>query len=305
MRKRRTELRAWCKSLLIFASRPDILFSESEEIAQAVECKIEDETYSVSVSPTSWGSDSSTQGSPVENPIAGTALYPTSNGPSVYPRASHSERWSVPVPTLRPHARSPHSSPSSPTSSVYVKRSRTRSNNPYPTPLQIPSHRRDSDSSAVLNARYGSQHSAEPCETGSRLSWLLAGESDGSKDGHTHHSVGSFTATAQAQPSMYSPQGYHRPMSSHSYSSGWSSSGTSSLGMTSSQTSQSFSSPASLQSHSSWYAPSSGGMSSPEPLYVHRLRSELQYWQHRAIESRRLLQLSGINFGSHWESESN
>ncbi|KAJ7780822.1 Gti1/Pac2 family-domain-containing protein [Mycena maculata] len=224
---------------------------ETEESTDVVECKIEDETYSVSVSPTSWGSDSSNQGSPVENPFAGTALYPvSSHTASAYPRLGHSNRWSVPVPTLRPDAWSSHSShtshhhPSSrreaahsdswnlssarwqgetyqssspPTSNVYVDRSRNRSN-PYPTPLQIPSHRRDSDSSATLNSRYAGHHSGESRNSSSCLPWLLAGDPD-TKDSHNHHSVSPFAATATQTP-MYSPQGYHRPMTSHSYNSG-------------------------------------------------------------------------------------
>ncbi|KAJ7760627.1 Gti1/Pac2 family-domain-containing protein [Mycena maculata] len=264
---------------------------ETEEPTDVVECKIEDETYSVSVSPTSWGSDSSNQGSPVENPFAGTALYPVSSHPaSAYPRLGHSDRWSVPVPTLRPDAWSSHSShtshhhPSSrreaahsdswnlssarwqgetyqssspPTSNVYVDRSRNRSN-PYPTPLQIPSHRRDSDSSAALNSRYAGHHSGESRDSSSsRLPWLLGGDHD-TKDNRNHHSGSPFAATATQTP-MYSPQGYHRPMTSHSYNSGWSSS--SSLAMSSQA---SFSSPSSLNSYTSSYAPSSGGMSSPE-----------------------------------------
>ncbi|KAJ6553561.1 Gti1/Pac2 family-domain-containing protein [Mycena vulgaris] len=268
---------------------------ESEETTDTIECKIEDETYSVSVSPTSWGSDSSNPGSPVDNPFAGTALYPvSSHNAAVYPRASHSDRWSVPVATLRPDAWSSHSSHSShhypssrrdathseswslstarwqgetyqpsspPTSSVYVDRSRTRSSNPYPTPLQIPSHRRDPDASAVINSRYAGHHSGETREGSSRLPWLLAGDSDGTKDSRPHHSDVPFTAPT-AQAPMYSPQGYHRPMTSHSYNSGWSTNSTSSLGMASSQAS--FSSPSSLNSYGSSYAPSSGGMSSPE-----------------------------------------
>ncbi|KAF7356391.1 hypothetical protein MVEN_00971700 [Mycena venus] len=161
---------------------------ETEEVASdVVACKTEDEPYSVSVSPTSWGSDSS-QGSPIENPFADTVLYPAfSYSASVYPRVGHDDRWSVPVPTPRPDARSFHSSHSSnhngssrqnaghsdswnlssarrqgktyqssppPTSNVYVDRSRTRSTKPYPTPLQIPSHRRDSDTLALLNSRH-------------------------------------------------------------------------------------------------------------------------------------------------------
>ncbi|KAJ7284393.1 Gti1/Pac2 family-domain-containing protein [Mycena rebaudengoi] len=243
---------------------------ESEETIDAVECKIEDETYSVSVSPTSWGSDSSNQGSPIENPFAGTTLYPvSSHSSSGYPRVSHSERWSVPVPTLRsdawsPHSHSSHSShhrrdahseswnlssarwqgetyqPStSPVSSVYVDRSRTRSSNPYPSPLQIPS-RRDSDTSAALNSRYSTHHAGETREVGSRLPWLLAGESD-TKDVRNPHSSSSFGTTAT---SIYSPQGYHRPATSHSYSATWS--------------------PSSMNSYASSYAPSSAGLSSPE-----------------------------------------
>lgn len=252
---------------------------------------------SVSISPTSWGSDSSNQGSPVENPFGGSALYPVaSQNTSLYgSRASHSDRWSVPTPAYRPDGWSAHSSHSShhypssrretghseswnlssarwqgetyqpsspPASSVYVDRSRTRSSNPYPTPLQIPSHRRDSEASAVPTSRYaGSHQSGESREGASRLPWLLAGDSDGTKDGRNHHSGSSVTA--QSQPGMYSSQGYHRPMTSHSsYSSGWSSNSSSSLGMAASQTS--FSSPSSLHSYGSSYAPSSGGMSSPE-----------------------------------------
>ncbi|KAJ7183302.1 Gti1/Pac2 family-domain-containing protein [Mycena filopes] len=283
---------------------------ESEEVSEVVECKVEDETYSVS--PTSWGSDSSNQGSPVENPFAGTSLYPvSSHSTSSYPRVGHSDRWSMPVAPLRPDAWSsssgshstghhwsgrrdpshtdswnlssarwqgdtyPPASP--PTSSVYVDRSRTRSSNPYPipTPLQIPSHRRlDSDTSAAgLNSRYGGGHhsSAEPrVETGSRLPWLLATGDTDSKEGIRGHSVTPFPAPA-AQSPIYSPQGYHRPMTSHShhsqssYSSGWSSNSSSSLGMTSSsQGGAPFSPPSSIHSYGSSYAPSSGGMSSPE-----------------------------------------
>lgn len=36
--------------------------SESEETTDTAECKIEDETYSVSVSPTPWDSGSKNQG---------------------------------------------------------------------------------------------------------------------------------------------------------------------------------------------------------------------------------------------------
>ncbi|KAJ7470805.1 Gti1/Pac2 family-domain-containing protein [Mycena latifolia] len=255
---------------------------ESDETTDTVECKIEEETYSVSVSPTSWGSDSSNQGSPVENPFAGAgAIYPVAshNTPVYTARTSHSDRWSVPIPAYRPDAWSANSShsahhypssrretahseswnlssarwqgetyqPSSPpTSGVYVDRSRTRSSNPYPTPLQIPS-RRDPDASASR-------------ETSSRLPWLLAGDSDGTKESRSH-SGASVTATS-AQAPMYSTQGYHRPMTAHSYNSGWSSNSSSSLGMASSQAS--FSPPSSLHSYSSSYAPSSGGMSSPE-----------------------------------------
>ncbi|KAF7330181.1 hypothetical protein MVEN_02455100 [Mycena venus] len=256
---------------------------ETEEVASdVVECKIEDEPYSVSVSPTSWGSDSS-QGSPIENPFAGTALYPvSSHSASVYPRVGHSDRWSVPVPTLRPDAWSSHSSHSSnhygssrrdggqsdswnlssarwqgetyqssspPTSNVYVDRSRTRSTNPYPSPLQIPSHRRDSDTSTALNSRYHS------------------GESRDTRGIRGHHSSGApFTASVGQAASIYSPQGhYHRPMTSHaSYNSGWSSGTSSSLAITSSQAAAPFSPSSSMNSYGSSYTPSSGGMSSPE-----------------------------------------
>ncbi|KAJ7173952.1 Gti1/Pac2 family-domain-containing protein [Mycena crocata] len=269
---------------------------ESEETTDVVECKIEDETYSVSVSPTSWGSDSSNQGSPVENPFAGNGLYPVStHSASGYPRVSHSDRWSVPVPTLRPDAWSSHSShashhysssrreaahseswnlssarwqgetyqPSSPpSSSVYVDRSRTRSSNPYPTPLQIP-HRRDTDTSVALNSRYAGHHSGESRETGARLPWLLTGDSESTKDGRGHHSGASYTGTA-AQTPLYTPQGYHRPLTSHSYNSGWSSNSSSSLGGMTSSSQPAFSPPSSLNSYGSSYTPSSGGMSSPE-----------------------------------------
>ncbi|KAJ6483793.1 Gti1/Pac2 family-domain-containing protein [Mycena vitilis] len=268
------------------------LVETEEVVSDVVECKIEDEPYSVSVSPTSWGSDSSNQGSPVENPFAGTALFPvSSHSASVYPRVSHSERWSVPVPAMRPEAWSSHSShhyassrrdaahsdswnlssarwqgdtypaSTSPTSSVYVDRSRTRSTNPYPAPLQIPSHRRDSETPTVLNSRYVGHHSGETRES-SRLPWLLAGETD-TKEGIRQSSGAPFTP-ASTQPSIYSPQGYHRPMTSHaSYNSGWSSNSSSSLSMSSSQSAP-FSPAPSMQSYSSSYAPSSGGMSSPE-----------------------------------------
>ncbi|KAJ7036825.1 Gti1/Pac2 family-domain-containing protein [Mycena alexandri] len=260
---------------------------ESEEASDVVECKVEDETYSVS--PTSWGSDSSNHGSPVENPFAGTALYPVSSHSFGYPspRVGHSERWSMPVTPLRPehssHSAHHYSSsrrdsdwslssarwqsetypPSSPpTSSVYVDRSRTRTSNPYPipTPLQIPSHRRDSD---TLNSRYSGHHSGESRETGSRLPWLLSTGDTDSKEGIRGHSVAPFPAPA-AQSPIYSPQGYHRPMTSHSsYSSGWSSNSSGSLSMTSSHGAP-FSPPSSIHSYGSSYAPSSGGMSSPE-----------------------------------------
>ncbi|KAJ7855764.1 Gti1/Pac2 family-domain-containing protein [Mycena olivaceomarginata] len=240
---------------------------ETEEVASdVVKCKIEDEPYSVSVSPTSWGSDSS-QGSPIEKPFAGTALYPvSSHSSSVYPRVGHSDRWSVPVPTLHPDAWPSHSSHSShhytdytpsrrdagnsdswnlssarwqgetyrpsspPASSFYVDRSRTRSTNPYPSPLQIPSHRRDSDNSATLNSRYSGHHSGDSRDTSSRLPWLLAGDTDTKEGIRGHHSFG----TPFAAP------GYHRPMTSHaSYNPG-------------------------MSSYASSYAPSPGGMSSPE-----------------------------------------
>ncbi|KAF8207002.1 Gti1/Pac2 family-domain-containing protein [Mycena galopus ATCC 62051] len=273
---------------------------ESEEVASdVVECKIEDEPYSVSVSPTSWGSDSS-QGSPIENPFGGAALYPaSSHSHSVYPRVGHSDRWSVPVPTLRPDAWSTHSSHSShhyassrrdtghsdswnlssarwqgetyppsspPTPGVYVDRSRTRISNPYPAPLTIPSHRRDSDTSAALNSRYsGSGHnSGESRDTSSRLPWLLAGDTDTKEGVRGHHSSGA-PFTAAVQNPIYTPHGYHRPMTSHaSYNSGWSSNTSSSLGITSSQAAAPFSPSSSMQSYASSYAPSSGGMSSPE-----------------------------------------
>ncbi|KAJ7352275.1 Gti1/Pac2 family-domain-containing protein [Mycena albidolilacea] len=272
---------------------------ETEEVASdVVECKIEDEPYSVSVSPTSWGSDSS-QGSPIENPFAGTALYPvSSHSSSVYPRVGHSDRWSVPVPTLRPDAWPSHSSHSShhytpgrrdagnsdswnlssarwqgetyqpsspPASSVYVDRSRTRSTNPYPSPLQIPSHRRDSDNSATLNSRYSGHHSGDSRDTSSRLPWLLAGDTDTKEGIRGHHSSGAPFAAPVGQASIYAPQGYHRPMTSHaSYNSGWSSNTSSSLAITSSQAAASFSPSSSMNSYASSYAPSSGGMSSPE-----------------------------------------
>ncbi|KAJ6468298.1 Gti1/Pac2 family-domain-containing protein [Mycena sanguinolenta] len=263
---------------------------ENEEVpSDVVECKVEDESYSVSVSPTSWGSDSS-QGSPIENPFGGAALYPvSSHTPSVYPR---SDRWSVPV--LRPDAWSTSSSHSShytssrrdgghsdswnlssarwqsgetyqssspPTSSIYIDRSRTRTS-PYPTPLQIPSHRRDSDPS-TLNSRYG-HGSGESRDTSSRLPWLLAGDTD-TKEGIRGHSSGApFNATV-GQTAIYSPQGYHRPMTSHgSYNSGWSSNTSSSLAVSSSQAAAPFSSPSNLHSYTSSYTSSSGGMSSPE-----------------------------------------
>ncbi|KAJ7895113.1 Gti1/Pac2 family-domain-containing protein [Mycena leptocephala] len=210
---------------------------ETEEIvSDVIECKIEDEPYSVSVSPTSWGSDSS-QGSPVENPFAGT-LYPvSSHSASVYPRVGHSERWSVPVPALRPDAWPSHSSHSShnytsgrrdaghsdswnlssarwqgetypsspPTSSVYVDRSRARSSNPYPTPLQMPSHRRDSDTSAVLNSRYGGHHSGESRDSGSRLPWLLRAKPTPKKPSNLHSYGSSYTPSSGG---MSSPEEY-------------------------------------------------------------------------------------------------
>ncbi|KAJ7175523.1 Gti1/Pac2 family-domain-containing protein, partial [Mycena filopes] len=129
--------------------------SEAEEVSEVAECK-------VSLSPTSWGSDSSNQGSPVKNPFGGTSLCPvSSHSTSSYPTVGDSERWSTPVAPLRPDAWSSSSShstahrrrdpshtdswnlssarwqddtypPASPsTSSVYVDRSRTRSSNPY------------------------------------------------------------------------------------------------------------------------------------------------------------------------------
>ncbi|KAJ7932035.1 Gti1/Pac2 family-domain-containing protein [Mycena leptocephala] len=200
-------------------------FVETEETTDVVECKVEDETYGVSVRDTgvfSWGSDSSNQGSPVENPFAGTALYPvTSHSSGVYgARSSYSDRWSVPALTLRPDAWPSHSShgahnytpsrreaasseswnlssarwqgetyqPSSPpASSVYVDRSRRA--NPYPTPLQIPSHRRDPEA-VGFNSRYA----RESGESSSRLPWTLAGED---------YSGASFTAS----PPVYPPQG--------------------------------------------------------------------------------------------------
>ncbi|KAF7375292.1 hypothetical protein MSAN_00416000 [Mycena sanguinolenta] len=206
---------------------------ESEEVpSDVVECKVEDEPYSVSVSPTSWGSDSS-QGSPIEHQFGGAALsYPVSSH-SLYPRVGHSDRWSVPV--LRPDAWSTSSSHSShhytstrrdgghsdswnlssarwqsgetyqpsspPNSSLYIDRSRTRTS-PYPTPLQIPSHRRDSDTS-VLNSRYG-HSSGESRDSSSRLPWLLAGDTD-TKEGIRGHSPGApFNATV-GQTAIYSP----------------------------------------------------------------------------------------------------
>ncbi|KAJ7659717.1 Gti1/Pac2 family-domain-containing protein [Mycena polygramma] len=265
------------------------LVETEEVVSDIVEGKIEDEPYSVSVSPISRGSDSSSQGSPVESPFAGTALYPvSSHSASVYPSVGHGERWSVPVPALRPEAWSSHSShhyassrrdtahsdswnlssarwqgdtylaSTSPTSSVYVDRSRTRSTNPYPAPLQIPSHRRDSETPTVLNSRCVGHHSGETRES-SRLPWLLAGETD-TKQGIRQSSGTPFTPTS-TQPSIYSPQGYHRPMNSHaSCNCGWSSNSSSSLSMSSAP----FSPASGMQSYSSSYAPSSGGMSSPE-----------------------------------------
>ncbi|KAK7032743.1 Gti1/Pac2 family-domain-containing protein [Favolaschia claudopus] len=270
---------------------------ETEEIpSETVECKIEEEPYSVSISPTSWGSDSS-QGSPVENPFTSNAtLFPASSHSSaMYPRTGHSDRWSVPVPTLRPDAWSqsppspsytsrrvesgnqdswnlssarwqaetyPPSSPSN--SSIYVDRSRSRNTNPYPTPLQIPS-RRDSDSSVGMS-RYSNHHTGESRDASSRSGWLLSGSDGETKEGIRGHSSSFAAAIGQGQASMYTAQGYHRPMTSHSsYSSGWSSSPSNSLAVGPSQTGAPFSpSSGSIHSYGSSYAPSSGGMSSPE-----------------------------------------
>ncbi|CAK5268686.1 unnamed protein product [Mycena citricolor] len=249
------------------------------EDPDVVECKVEDESYSLSVSPSSWGSDGSSPGSPVENSFgSATALYPSVSAAS-YPRVGSTDRWAVStVPTLRPDTWSHHyssasrremgggghsdsswslssarwhgdayQSPPSPTSNVYVDRSRTRSTNPYPTPLQIPS-RRDADAAV---SRYGGG-----AESRSRLPWLLSGEStEGGKDVSRGYSVPSV-----AQGSIYSPATYVRPMSSHGYGSSWSTASSSSLSISTSPQAT-FSSPSSLGSFGSAYTSSSG---SPE-----------------------------------------
>ncbi|KAJ6456324.1 Gti1/Pac2 family-domain-containing protein [Mycena vitilis] len=250
-------------------------------VSDIVEGKIEDEPYSVTVSPISRGSDSSSRGSPVESPFACTTLSPVSSpSASVYPSVGLGECWSVPVPVLRPEQWSAHSShhyassrrntvhsdsgnrssarwqgdtylaSSSPTSSVYVDRSHTRSTSPYPAPLQNPSHRRDSDTPTVLNSGYVGHHSgidsgeAREC---SRLPLLLADETD-AKQGIRQSSGASFTPVS-TPPSIYSAHGYHRPMTPCDC--GWSSNSSSSLSMSSAP----FSPASSMQTYSSSYPP--------------------------------------------------
>ncbi|KAJ7220294.1 Gti1/Pac2 family-domain-containing protein [Mycena pura] len=275
---------------------------ETEEPTDVVECKLEDESYSVSVSPTSWGSDStgSAHGSPVENPFVSSGsvgiLYPVSphSSPASYPRSGHhsDHRWSIPIPALRPDAWSSHAVHSahhysagrresdpwsltnarwqgqdaySPTASSYGDRSRSRAaNNPYPAPLQIPA-RRDVGGHQTNADTRGAQ----------RLPWLLADNKDGASTARPP-SQASFAPAPSATPSPnYSTQGYMRTVPTHSHShshsqsysgSAWSS-GSSSSGSLSAMASPQvpFSPPPqSLHSYGSSYAQSSGAMSSPE-----------------------------------------
>ncbi|KAJ7650869.1 Gti1/Pac2 family-domain-containing protein [Roridomyces roridus] len=271
---------------------------ETEEVTDVVECKVEDEPYNISMSPTSWGSDASSQGSPVEHSF-GSASASFGCSVSSYPRQGDS-RWVMgSAPVLRPDtwpshsshhyssrrdtthsdswgslssARWPaepyHHSPSPPASSVYVDRSRNRTT---PYPLQIPSaHRRDNDG---LNTRYAGHTVGETRSDGRNLPWLLAGgtETDTKDNIRAQHSASPFAATNNSHQPIYTPQGYIRPHShshSHSYSSGGWSSGSSagSLVLASPQAGAPFS-PAASGMHSpygSTYTPSSGGISSPE-----------------------------------------
>lgn len=93
------------------------------------------------------------------------------------------------------------------------------------------------------------------------------------KDSRSHHSGSSVTAAASAP--LYDPQGYHYPITTyHPHNSGWSSGGTSSMGMASSQAP---SSPAArIQSYGSSYAPSSHWMPRSEQyLYVDEYEASL------------------------------
>ncbi|KAJ7056777.1 Gti1/Pac2 family-domain-containing protein [Mycena amicta] len=264
---------------------------ENEE-ADVVECKVEEEPYSISVSPTPpWATDSNGSPSPIESPFASNgAMFPVSPHNTAYSR--HSERWTMPAPSLRasetwPAAPTHHYGTTSSSrrdtdgwglsaarwsgndSSGYTQpssydRSRSRATNPYPSPLQIP--RRET----------GPHHSVADTRA-ARLPWLLTEKPDAPVRPPSQASL--FPTPA---PQIFTPQGYIRshPTHSHSQSYGsnsWSHSSNGSGSTSSSGTSGTLSAMASPQSpfspppsslHSygsaSSYAPSSGGLSSPE-----------------------------------------
>ncbi|KAJ7934129.1 Gti1/Pac2 family-domain-containing protein [Mycena leptocephala] len=98
-------------------SADEFSIRETEEAPSDVaECKMEDERYSVSVSATSSGSDSS-QGSPIENSFAGDALFSVSSqsasirqsatttcgwSQSLHPARTHGPRIPLPLHTIPP-----------------------------------------------------------------------------------------------------------------------------------------------------------------------------------------------------------
>ncbi|KAF7327324.1 hypothetical protein MKEN_00309900 [Mycena kentingensis (nom. inval.)] len=260
---------------------------ETEEI-DIVECKVEEEPYAISASPTPWGSDSTGSASPIENPFGSSgSQYPV----SPHNAYRHNERWSVPVPSAVRNAEtwpvthysstssrresdgwgglssarwSGHDSSGYSQTSSY-DRARSRAGNPYPSPLHIP--RRE----------VSAHHSVSDARAARALPWLLTDKPDSPARPGT--SQASFSPTPT--PTIFTPQGYIRSIPhSQTYGSaaGWSHSSPSSGTTGSSGSSGSLSAMASPQSpfspppssmHSygsaSSYAPSSsGGLSSPE-----------------------------------------
>nr|GAT58323.1 predicted protein [Mycena chlorophos] len=263
------------------------LVENEEPDAPAIECKVEEEAYNIPMSSApGWGSDNNSSPSPIESPFgSNSALFPLTPHNNAYSR--HGDRW-VGSPTLRTSEASgswsPHHYGSSGRrdsdnwglsaarwngaeygQSTSYDRSRSRAGNPYPPPLHTTMSRRD----------VGSHHSA-PDSRNARLPWLLTDKTD-PVPARPASQASSFSSPTPA-PQIFNNQGYMRSHghsqsygspNSWSHSSNPASSSSGSPGSLSAMASPQtpFSPPpASIHSYGSGssYAPSSGGLSSPE-----------------------------------------
>ncbi|KAF7311993.1 hypothetical protein MIND_00211200 [Mycena indigotica] len=266
---------------------------ENEE-ADIVECKVEEEPYNIDVSTSpSWATTHSGTPSPIESPFVGgnaSAMFPVSPHSSGYSRHNEPRHGWVGTTTSATSLRTNDNSWASNnhygnagsrrendgwglsaarwsghdyTQGTTFDRSRSRATNPYPSPLQI-SRREPGPHHNVAEAR------------AARLPWLQTDKADA--PARPVSQASSFSPPASQ---IYTTQGYMRSIPAHnnsqSYSpSTWSHSGT--TGSSSPGTSGALSSamsspqspfsppPSSLHSYgsASSYAPSSGGLSSPE-----------------------------------------